>query len=64
MAVANGLKAIVNVVTGLWLIYSCVLILIGLAHGDEGGFVGLAFLLVGLSVRFGLFYIIDSFSDE
>ena len=65
MAIANGFKAIINIVVGLWLVYSCVLMLVGLGqHGGTAFGFGLGFFLVGLAVRYGLFYIIDSFSDE
>jgi|TARA_B110000259_G_C13840623_1_gene332541 hypothetical protein len=63
MNIGNGLKAIINVGCGLWMIIGTIVILGGFNQSSSGQiYVGIIFGLVApIIIRFVIFYIINSF---
>ncbi|MDB4070529.1 hypothetical protein N9518_05530 [Candidatus Pelagibacter sp.] len=63
MNIGNGLKAIINVGCGLWMIIGTIVILGGFNQSSSGQiYVGVIFGLVApIIIRFVIFYIINSF---
>ena len=62
MNIGNGLKAIINVGCGLWMIIGTIVILGGFNQSSSGQiYVGIIFGLVApIIIRFVIFYIINS----
>jgi hypothetical protein len=63
MNIGNGLKAIINVGCGLWIIIGTIVVLGGFNQSSSGQiYVGIIFGLVApIIIRFVIFYIINSF---
>jgi hypothetical protein len=63
MNIGNGLKAIINVGCGLWIIIGTIVVLGGINQSSSGQiYVGIIFGLVApIIIRFVIFYIINSF---
>lgn len=63
MNIGNGLKAIINVGCGLWMIIGTIVVLGGFNQSSSGQiYVGIIFGLVApIIIRFVIFYIINSF---
>ena len=63
MNIGNGLKAIINVGCGLWMIIGTIVVLGGINQSSSGQiYVGIIFGLVApIIIRFVIFYIINSF---
>ena len=63
MNIGNGLKAIINVGCGLWMIIGAIIIIGGFNLNSSGQiYVGIIFGLVApIIIRYVIFYIINSF---
>ena len=63
MNIGNGLKAIINVGCGLWMIIGTIVILGGFNQSSSGQiYVGIIFGIVApIIIRYVIFYIINSF---